>query len=336
MNIKDILFNLSKTVSVGNIDTACCLAKEYLGGYCKTERLGNSVIGFIKGKNDYTLMLDAHIDQIAMIVTAVDDEGFLTLSNAGGIDIRMLPSKRVTVHGKEDVTAVFCATPPHLLKGEQEFSDISEIKLDTALGSKAKDIISVGDYVTFKSEPTELIGNRVCGTAFDNRASVACVIEIAKRLKDEELPFNVAFVLSDGEELGLRGVRPATFKISPDEAIILDVTFGDGIGISGDECGKLGKGPLIGLSPILSKEIGKKLKDISKEKNIPTSSEVMGRSTGTNADMVGISGKGVKTCTLSIPIRNMHTDVEILDFSDLESVCDLVCAYILSGGVMNV
>lgn len=336
MNIKETLFALSSADGVGNLREASDLAYDLLKEYCKTEKSDTlTVIGYLKGESDYTLMLDAHIDQIAMIVTDIDDNGFLTVAKSGGIDIRALPSRRVTVHGKEKVAAVFCATPPHLSSGEKEYTDIADIKLDTALGAKAKEIISIGDYVTFSADPCELLGTRVSGRSFDDRAAVACLIEVAKRLKDKKLPLNVAFVLSDGEELGMRGIRPAAFKVDPNEAIAIDVSFGDGIGISEDECGKLGEGGMIGISPALDRKIIQKLIKTAKDNNIPYQTEVMGERTGTNADMIAVSRQGVRTCTLSIPLRNMHTEVETLDIKDLDSVCELLCAYILSGGAMN-
>ena len=336
MNIKETLFALSSADGVGNIREASDLAYDLLKEYCKTEKSDTlTVIGYLKGESDYTLMLDAHIDEIGMIVTDIDDNGFLTVAKSGGIDIRALPSRRVTVHGKEKVAAVFCATPPHLSSGEKEYTDIADIKLDTALGAKAKEIISIGDYVTFSADPCELLGTRVSGRSFDDRAAVACLIEVAKRLKDKKLPLNVAFVLSDGEELGMRGIRPAAFKVDPNEAIAIDVSFGDGIGISEDECGKLGEGGMIGISPALDRKISQKLIKTAKDNNIPYQTEVMGERTGTNADMIAVSRQGVRTCTLSIPLRNMHTEVETLDIKDLDSVCELLCAYILSGGAMN-
>lgn len=336
MNIKDTLFDLSKAVGVGNIREASELAYTELAKYCRCEKTDTlTVIGTLEGESDYTLMLDAHIDQIAMIVTNVDDKGFLTVAKSGGIDLRALPSRRVTVHGKEKVTGVFCSTPPHLSGGETEYSDISKLKIDSLLGEKAKELISVGDYVTFVGEPFELLNGRVAGRAFDDRAAVACLIEVAKRLQGKKLPFNVVFVLSDGEELGLRGTRPATFRVNPNEAIAVDVSFGDGIGISPEECGKLSGGGMVGISPALDRGVGRKLIKIAKENNISYQAETMGARTGTNADMISVTREGVKTCTLSIPLRNMHSDVEILDIKDLESVCDLLCEYILSGGVMN-
>lgn len=336
MNIKETLFSLSSKDSVGNIRSAADFAAEILSQYMKVKKTDSlTVIGEIKGKSDYTLMLDAHIDQIAMVVTNVDENGFLTVSNAGGIDIRSLPSRAVCVHGKEKISAVFCSTPPHLSSSDTEYTDISKIKLDTALGEKAKDFISVGDFVTFKACPRELSGSRVSGRSFDNRASVACILEVAKRLKGKELPISVAFVLSDSEELGLRGIRPAAFSVNPDEAVVVDVSFGDGIGINSDECGSLGNGGMIGFSPSLDSGISNKLVSLAENKNIPYQTEVMGRTTGTNADMVSVSRGGVRTGTLSIPLRNMHTETEVLDLKDLDSVCDLLCEYILSGGVMN-
>ncbi|MBR7132069.1 MAG: M20/M25/M40 family metallo-hydrolase [Clostridia bacterium] len=334
--IKETLFALSSADAVGNVREAADLGFELLSQYTKAEKTDSlTVIGYLKGNSDYTLMLDAHIDQVAMVVTDVDDNGFLTVAKCGGIDIRSLPSRSVTVHGKEKIPAVFCSTPPHLANGETEYDDISKIKLDTALGEGAKTVVSVGDFVTFNKLPAELCGTRVTGRSFDDRAAVTCLIEVARRLSDRELPVNVVFVLSDSEELGLRGIRTATYKINPDEALAVDVSFGDGPSISAEECGKLGGGGMIGISPALEKRISKKLVRTAEQKNIPYQLEAMGETSGTNADMIAVTREGVPCCTLSIPLRNMHTDTELLDLKDLEAVCDLLCEYILSGGVMN-
>ena len=115
----------------------------------------------------------------------------------------------------------------------------------------------------------------------------------------------------------------------------MDVTFGDGPQISADECSKLGDGAIIGYSPMLCKDISRKLTKLAEENDIPHNFEVMGDHTGTNADMLGISREGVKACTLSVPLRNMHAEVETLDLGDLLAVCDLLEKYILSGGILN-
>ena len=336
MNIKELLFKLSSLDAVGNVTAASDFAFGILSKYTTAEKMDNlTIIGFLDGKSDYTLLLDAHIDQIAMVVTDIDENGFLTVSNSGGIDIRTLPSREVTVHGKENIPAVFCATPPHLSKGDADYSDISNLKLDTGLGEKAKEIVSIGDYVTFSGKCGELQNNLVFGRSFDDRAACACLLMLAEKLHGKKLPINVAFVLSDSEELGMRGVRTAAFRVNPDEAIVLDVSFGNGIGISSEECGTLSKGGMVGISPSLSREISNKLIEIAEQNDIPYQLEVMASKTGTNADMISINREGVKTATLSIPLRNMHSDTEILSVDDLESVCELIYRYVMSGGVFN-
>lgn len=335
-NIKNLLLELSQRVSVGSITDAADYAKGVLSEFCECEQKGNTVIGKMCGRSDYTLLLDAHIDEVAMIVTNIDENGFLTVAKCGGLDIRALPSRPVTVHGKEKITAVFCATPPHLTSKEQEFKDISEIKLDSMLGKKAKEIISVGDYVTYSTAPVTLKNNRVSGKSLDNRAGVACLLEVARRLSGKELPFNVVFLLSDSEELGLRGARTAAFKVDPDESVVIDVSFGDGPDISPDECGKLGEGAMVGIAPSLDSGVYKKLLSLAKENNIKYQTEVMSDTTGTNADVVSVTRCGVRTGLFSIPLRNMHTETEVVDIADMVSVCDILEEYILSGGVNNV
>jgi endoglucanase len=336
MKIRDLLFNLSALDSIGSVTEAQEFVFDYLSKYLKPVKTDdNNIIAHLKGKSDYTVMLDSHIDQVGFVVTNVDDNGFLTVSNVGGIDIRALPSRAVTVHGKEKITAVFCATPPHLASGETEYSDITDIKLDTALGAKAKEIVSLGDYVTFNTLPFELNDNIVCGRSFDDRAGVACLLEVAHRLSEKELPVNVVFSFSSAEELGLRGVRTTAFRENIDEAVAVDVTFGDGVGLSSEESCKLGGGAMIGVSPTLDKALSQHLTKIAKDNGIPHDLEIMASTTGTNADMISISKSGVKTATVSIPLRNMHTDCEILNLKDITAVCDLLEKYILSGGVLN-
>lgn len=334
--MKNLLNTLSELDCIGNITEASDKAYEILSQYAKTQKTNSlNVIGFLKGKADYTLMLDAHIDQVGFVVTDIDDNGFLTVSTVGGVDLRALPSRDVTVHGKEKITAVFCAVPPHLSKVETEYDNITKIKLDTAIGSKAKEIISVGDYVTFNQKCFELGDDLVCGRSFDDRAAVVCLLELAKRLSGKELPINVAFALSSGEELGLRGAITAAFSVNPDEAIAIDVDFADSPNVSKEETSPLGGGGIITYSPVLDKRLSQKLTLIAKQNNIDYSQYVTGGKTSTDADMISISREGVKTTVLSIPLRNMHSAVEILSLHDLNAVCDLLEKYVLAGGILN-
>lgn len=336
MDIKNTLFSLSRAAGVGTVTEARDIAFDILSKYTECEKCDNlTVIGTIKGETDRTLMLDAHIDEIAMLVTAVDDEGFVTVANAGGIDLRTLPARRVTIHGKREVPAVFCSTPPHLSSGEMEYESIAELKLDTLLGKSAREVISAGDYVTLCAEPAELCGSRVTGKALDDRAGVVCLLELAERLHGKRLPMNLVFVLSDAEEIGLRGSKTATYKAAPDEAIAIDVSFADAPDVSAEECGKMSQGAMIGFSPVLDGGLSRYLCRIAEERKIPFQTEIMGGRTGTNGDAISISRGGVKTGLVSIPLRNMHTECEVIDLEDIKSVCDLLEAYILSGGVTN-
>ena len=330
MNVKETLFELSNAVSIGNITEASDIAYKKLSKYVKSTQNGITVVGKIESSSDYTLMLEAHVDEVGFVVTDIDDNGFLTVKNCGGIDLRMLPSRTVTIHGKEKITGVFCATPPHL-GGPKEYDDISALKIDTLLGEKAKDVVSIGDFVTFNTEAASLQNGRITGKSLDNRAGVVCLLNLAERLCDKALPFNIVFALTDAEELGCRGAQTSTFDISPDEAIVLDVSFADAPDVPGNECGTLGGGAMIGMSPVLDKDISKKLVSVANKNNLSYQTEVMGGRTGTNGDVVSISKSGVKTGLVSIPLRNMHSDVEIIDVKDIENVCDLLEKYILGG-----
>ncbi len=336
--IKDTLFRLSESFCAVNVKDASDIAFNAMSEFCDCEKFGNnmSFFGIMSGKSDYTVMLDAHIDEVSFAVTDIDDEGFLTVSASGGIDLRTLPAKSVIIHGKEKVKGVFISTPPHLLSGNEKYDDISNLKIDTALGIKAKDVISIGDTVTYSASPKELIGTRVTGKSFDDRAGVTVLLMLAKRLKDKELPVNVVFSVVDAEELGMRGAIPATFKINPNEAIAIDVTFATAPDVSENEGGYISKGGMICVSPVLDSEISNKLNTIAFDNKIPYQNEIMGGKTGTDADVISISGEGVKTGLISIPIRNMHTDCEVIDLSDIKSTCDILEKYILSGGVQNV
>lgn len=336
MDIKETLMLLSEQSAVGTVRTAADTAYEILSKYTDTKKTDNlTVIGFIKGESDKIIMLDAHIDEVAMTVTDVDENGFITVAKSGGIDLRTLPASRVTVHGKRNIKAVFCSTPPHLSKGESVYDDISKLKIDTMLGEEAKKIVSVGDYVTYDIQPVSLLENTVTGKSLDDRAGVVCLLELSRRLSGKKLSHNVAFVLSDGEELGLRGSKTATFSVDPDEAIAIDVSFGDGPDISPNDCGKVSHGAMIGISPVLDKEISRRLCECAEELGAEYQTEVMGGRTGTNGDVISVTKCGVRTGIVSIPLRNMHTGAELVDVRDIESVCDILEKYITSGGVLG-
>ncbi len=335
MDINAILKELSETVGIGHIDCAREALGRVLSPFATTEKVGAlGLIAKINANKEKTILLDAHIDQVGFIVTNVDSNGFLTVSACGGIDLRHLPTKEVIIHGKKDITGVFSATPPHLTKEEIKFDSIDKLKIDTGLNEKAADYISPGDFVTFKNGFLPLQNSRVCSKSLDNRAGCAALVMLAERLSKKELPVNVTMLFSDSEELGLRGARTASYAVDAHSAIVIDVSFGDAPDVPAAKCGKLGEGAMIGISPILNRSITRRLEEIAQSNNIPFQREVMGSSTGTNADVISIAKSGIDCGLISIPLRNMHTDCEIVDTADILSVVDILEKFIM-GGISN-
>ena len=326
-DLTEILKELSEADGLSGVYDALEVAEKHLSKYAVTRREGNNLIGEIKGRSDYTVMLDAHIDEIGMVVTAISN-GFLKVSNVGGIDRRMLAGMKVNVHGKEKVRGVFCSVPPHLDKDDKVLK-IEDMHIDTGLGNKAADVISVGDRVTFEQSFERLLGNRVTAKSLDDRAGCVALIRCAEILsKEKELPCNVVFLLSDAEEIGGMGAKTKTFKVFPDEAVAVDVSFGNAPDIASEKTGNLGDGAMLGISPLLSKSVTDGLKTAAESKGIKFQYEVMGGKTGTNADHIALTRSGVKTGLLSIPLRNMHTPVEVVDTNDIESVAEILAEYI--------
>ena len=331
--LKQMLKNLCEADSVGGVDNALKVAESYLSKYMDVRRVGNNLIGEIKGKADYTILLDAHIDQIGMVVTSVNN-GFLKVAPIGGIDRRMLAGMRVTVYGKETVNGVFCSTPPHLGKTDTVLK-LEDMYIDTGLGEKAEEVVSIGDRVTFEQDFKELAGDKVTSKSLDDRAGCAALIKCAEILGNKDLPCNVVFLLSDMEEIGGMGAKTQSFSVTPDVAVAVDVSFGNAPDIPSFKTGVVGKGAMIGISPILSNAVTENLKKVAEDNEIIHQTEVMGGKTSTNADKIVETKAGVPTALLSIPLRNMHTPVEIVDLKDIESVALILANFILAGGVQN-
>ena len=329
MNIK-LLENLSAACTLGGINGALKVAEKELKKYAEVEHLGDSLVGTIKGKNDHCIMLDAHIDEVGFIVTAVSKNGFVKVSKIGGIDLRILPASEVVIHGKSDITGIFATLPPHLKK-EDGISDLSDMVIDTGR-SDAREIVSVGDRVTYKREPKTLLNGRITGKSLDDRAGVYTLLRAAA-LIGKKPPVTVKILLSDQEELGHLGAITAAFDIMPSEAVAVDVSYGDAPDVPSDKCGKLGGGAMIGISPMLNGEVTEKLKETAKDKNIKHQFEIMGGKTGTNADVITLTKSGIPCGLVSIPLRNMHTPTEIVDMADCEAVSQLLAEYILKGGI---
>lgn len=301
----------------------------------ETDAMGN-VLGFrySPSADAPTIMLEAHLDEIGFLVTHIDDEGFIYTGAAGGIDRRVLTGQEVIIYGNKPYRGLFCSVPPHLSGKDNELPELGKWGIDVGLsGEEAKQAIPLGSRVAFAPHWTALNDNVVCSKALDDRAGMAAILHCLRQLP-EQCPVHIAVAFCVQEELGCRGSDPATRRIQPDEAIITDVSFALTPDADPYQCGKLGKGVMIGVSPILSQTMTKTMFELAKENNIPFQTEVCPGGTGTDADHITACLCGVPGALLSIPQRYMHTPVETIDVCDVAAVGDLMAAYITKGGAI--
>lgn len=302
------------------------------GDKAKIERdkIGNIYIKIGNENATNKILLDAHCDQIGFVVTDFYDNGFLKVAAVGGIDARSAFGSRVTVFGRETLEGVFATVPPHLQKGgdSDKFPAVDELAIDIGLSKhEAEALINRGDLILIKNELIYLNKNKVCSAALDNKAGVAALFALGLKLTESELKNTcVTLLLSAGEELGLRGAFAAEFDA--DEVIVIDTSFGSYLGAPEEKTGKLGGGVMLGHCPILSRSIGAKIENIAAKNRISIQHEILSESTGTNADRLTLKAGGVDCALISLPILNMHSASEILDLSDINSLIDLLEAYV--------
>lgn len=335
LDIGQTLRILTEKVGVsGDERLAAEKAAELLREYAedvKIDEFGN-VTGRVRARNQSvgTIMLDAHIDQVGLIVTYIDENGFVNVGSCGGIDEKILLAQSVTIHGKESVLGVISTLPPHVSK-DKKVPEISDISIDVGLTKEeAEKVISLGDRVTVNSKFRFLSGDIANAPAVDDRAGV-CAILAALEMTGGKSAYDIDVCFSTQEETGERGVKQAAFGINPDRVIAVDVSFGNTPDSDPKQTAKLGSGVMIGFSASLDKRMSNKLRKIAVAENIPFTCEVMPSSTGTNADAAGVVGRGAKCSTLSIPIRYMHTPVECVKISDIEACAKLISEYLTGG-----
>jgi endoglucanase len=342
MELKELLASLGAASCITSAGKASQLALDAVRKFAPNahrDRLGSIIAPVREEKpNKPHILLDAHIDEIGFVVTAIDENGFLHVGKVGGTDMRILLGHEVTVFGKKELFGVFCCRPPHLSSSEdyKKVPSIDELAIDIGFShDDACDLVSPGDYITLRATPAELCGETFCSKALDNRSGVAAVLRCLE-ICGERADCSLTAVFSLSEELGLRGAATAAFSVAPTHALVVDVSYGMTPDAPREKCGEMGKGPMIGISPVLSREVTATLISIARAKSIPFQTEVMGGETGTNADAVSVSRVGVATGLLSIPLRYMHTAVECVKLEDVEKTARLMAAAVLEiGGERN-
>lgn len=277
-----------------------------------------------------SILLAAHMDTIGLMVTGVVED-FLRLTNVAGLDVRVLPGQLVTVHGQKDVPGVIVQPPAHLLPEDAQKGpvELKYLLVDTGLPSRQlKRLVRVGNLISFAQEPLELKGETLAGSSLDNRASVAAVTHCLRELQGRTHLWDVWAVATTQEETTFGGARTSTFQIRPHLAIIIDVTYAKSPGSPDHKTFPLGEGPTLGWGPNIHPGLHKSFKDLAERLEIPYKIEVMPRHSGTDAFAIQVAAEGVPCMVLSIPLRYMHTPVEVVALKDITRASRLMTEFI--------
>lgn len=276
------------------------------------------------------LMLEAHIDQIGFVVTRTDEDGFLWVDACGRADERALAAQPVCVYTEEGVRqGVFCSTPPHLKQADAALPKTDAIGID--IGLQAGEQIPCGTFVGFAPR-FEQNGQQVCATSLDDRSGVYALLCAMEKLAQQPLSQDIAVVFCAAEELGCRNAGSVAAALQPQVAVAVDVSFAYVPGSLEHQCGRMGAGAMIGHSPCLDRALSLRLERLAKQKGIAFQQEIMPETTGSDADTITVSGAGVRTALVSIPLKYMHTPIEQADLRDIEAVAELVAAFACEGG----
>lgn len=298
----------------------------------RIDTLGNVIATKRSEKqNAKKILIEAHIDEIGLMVKNIDENGFITVANVGGVDPRILPSSEVVIHGKKDIKGVIGAKPPHIMSKDEglKCAKLSDMAIDTGYSfDEIKNIVKVGDSVTLATFPTELLGTQITSKSLDDRASIAVLLNFLKEIQNVNLDYTVILVASVREELGGFGAMTASYTEYPDMAIAIDVCHG----ITPDNsysAYEVGSGAVITCGPNIHPAIFDRLIKTAKENDIKYTVDVDGGNTGTDAWEMQVIREGIPTGLLSIPLKYMHTSVETIDTEDALAVSELILKFVL-------
>lgn len=282
------------------------------------------------------VMFAGHCDQIGLIVSHIDDNGFIYTQTIGGWDPQQLIGQRMTIwSGTGPIPAVISRKPIHLLSDEErkQVAKLDDLWLDIGAQDRneAASVVKIGDPVTLKLDFQVLRNNLATSPGMDNRTGLWVIVEGLRRIKKEKLKVGVFAVSTVAEEIGLRGARTSAFGVDPQIGIAVDVTHAtDCPTIDKRQQGtiKLGKGPVIFVGPNMSPVVSRRLQSAAEERQIPYQPAAVGRATSNDANNLQISRAGVATGLVSIPNRYMHSAVETVSLDDLDHAANLLAAFI--------
>lgn len=298
-----------------------------------TDVLGNIIarkVGIEK-----RIMLIAHHDVVRLMVSHIDENGFLYIKPAGYIDASILPARKVVIkHEEKTIIGVIGKKPVHLVREEQNNKVLYEnLWIDIGAKSRAEALrlVSKGDYVYFSSDYEELSNDLITGSYFDDQVGLSVLLNIAEQLNEKETPWDIYYVASNHEEIGMRGASIVAHSIKPDICVCIDVTHATDyptMNIISDGDIKLGEGCALAKGPNIYPELFKSLEETAVKHKILYQIEVSPYPTGTDANVIQLYGEGVKTAVVSIPCRYMHTPQEVCSKRDVDSATRIIVEFL--------
>ena len=301
-----------------------------------------TAVGVINPDHPFKVVIEAHADEISWFVNYINPEGLIYLKRNGGVDHQIAPSQRVLIHGKKGpVKAVFGWPAIHTRHGGSEKETqpkVENLFLDCGARTKkeVEDLgIHVGSVVTYNEGFEELAYGNYIGRAFDNRIGGFMIAQVARLLKEnkKKLPFGLYVVNAVQEEIGLRGAEMIARRIKPNIAIITDVTHDSNTPmiskmVQGDT--SCGKGPALTYGPAVHNKLLELIEGVATKNKIPVQLQAVSRSTGTDTDSFAYANDGCPSALISIPLRYMHTTVEMLHKDDIENTIRLIYETVLT------
>ncbi|WP_432666414.1 M20/M25/M40 family metallo-hydrolase [Wukongibacter baidiensis] len=300
----------------------------------ETDMVGN-VIASVNTDKPFKVMLAGHCDEISFMVNYIDENGYLYLTQAGGINPKLALGMRVKVMGKKgELNGVIGVRAEHQGGAKDEIK-IENIYVDCGAKSKEEieEYVCIGDYVTYSADYEYMLNDTIVGRGLDNRTGAFIVAEVLRKVAEQDTNVAVYAVSTVNEETNMGGAYFAGSNIEPDMAIACDVSFAtDYPDIDKKKHGsvELGKGPILSKGSPINKKINQLLENAAEGNNIPIQYELTPRLTGTDADKIRFSGKGVPVALVSLPLRYMHSPSEVANLIDIENEIELLTKTILS------
>jgi endoglucanase len=338
MDIAALLKQLSQTPGISGHETEIrSVVLQEWGRWAdetRVDKVGNA-LAICRGTGRKTaprrsIMLATHMDEIGLMVAGVR-HGFIHLTALGGVDARILPGQEVVVHGRRDLPGLVASTPPHLLKAAErnKVTPLDSLWVDVGLPARQVErLVRVGDLISLRRSVLELKNGRLAGKAFDNRASVAAVAVCLEQLKSAQHQWDLLAVATVQEEVSSLGAATSAFALQPAVALVIHVTYATQHNAASLESFALDQGPTINVGPNIHPRLRQGLSDAAKRLELDARLEPLPGNSGTDGWAIQVARAGIPTGIIAIPIRSMHTPVEVVSVKDIERTGRLLAEFI--------